>query len=134
MGAVSLLHAIEYLESVGGYEKIEEVERPLIEETLRRFEAMGDKIHLVGPKDASKKIGIFSFTLKGVHVSDLAEHFADHNVCVRSGYHCAEPLAIELGLDGTVRMSLYLYNDANDLDAFFAALDAAAESSNLRTE
>lgn len=133
MGAVSLLHALEYLESIGGYERIEQVERPLIEKTLQRFAAMGDRIHLVGPKDASKKIGIFSFTLKGVHVSDLAEHFADRNVCVRSGYHCAEPLAIELGLDGTVRMSLYLYNDENDLDAFFDALEAAADSSDLQS-
>lgn len=47
MGAVSLLYALEYLESIGGYERIEQVERPLIEKTLERFAAMGDKIHLV---------------------------------------------------------------------------------------
>lgn len=128
VGAVSLLYACEYLESVGGYARAEELERPLIEETLRRFEAMGDRVRLIGPRDPSRKVGIFSFTLPGVHVSDLAERFADRNVCVRAGYHCAEPLAAELGLDGTVRMSLYFYNDLSDVDAFFAALEDAVGS------
>lgn len=124
IGAVSLLHACEYLESIGGYARIEEAERPLISSALERFASLGDSVRLVGPIDPNKKIGIFSFTLKGAHVSDLAERFADANVCVRAGYHCAEPLAAELGLDGTVRMSLYFYNDENDLDAFFRVLEA----------
>ncbi|MDQ1344262.1 MAG: cysteine desulfurase / selenocysteine lyase [Patescibacteria group bacterium] len=128
IGAVSLLHAIEYFESIGGYARVEEIEKPLIAKALDRFAALGDKVRLIGPKDPSQKIGIFSFTLLGVHVSDLTEHFAKYDVCVRSGYHCAEPLAAELGIDGTVRMSLYLYNDENDLDAFFSALEGAIAS------
>lgn len=125
VGAVSLLYACEYLESIGGYDRIETLERPLIARALERFSSLGAAVRLIGPVDPSKKIGIFSFTLAGVHVSDLADRFADANVCVRAGYHCAEPLAAELGLDGTVRMSLYCYNDENDLDAFFEVLESA---------
>jgi cysteine desulfurase/selenocysteine lyase len=123
-GAVSLLAAIEYFESVGGYAKIEAVERPLIETALKRFAAFGDKVQLVGPKDPSRRTGIFSFNVPGAHPIDLADAFAEKNVCVRAGYHCAEPLAAELGLDGSVRMSLYLYNDEDDLNAFFGVLES----------
>lgn len=124
VGAASLLYALEYLDSVGGVEKVAEIERPLIEKSLARFAALGDKVRLIGPKNPDDRIGIFSFIVPGVHVSDLAERFAERDVCVRSGYHCAEPLAGALGVDGTVRMSLYLYNDEEDVDAFFEALES----------
>lgn len=122
-GAVGLGAAIAYFESIGGYGRLESVERPLIAETLKRFEALGKKVELIGPKDPSSRIGIFSFNVPGVHVVDLADAFAEENVCVRAGYHCAEPLSTELGIDGSVRMSLYLYNDMEDVDAFFRVLE-----------
>lgn len=124
VGAVSLLCALEYLESIGGVEKAYEIERPLIEKALARFAALGDKVRLIGPKAAGDRLGIFSFDVPGVHVSDLADRFAERDICVRSGHHCAEPLAASLGIDGTVRMSLYLYNDEEDVDAFFDALES----------
>jgi len=45
----------------------------------------------------------------------------------RSGNHCAMPLMKHLGLDGATRVSLGLYNDHNDLQHFFDALDQALE-------
>ncbi len=122
-GAASLLSAIEYFESIGGYARVEEIERPLIAESVARFARYGDHVRLIGPTDPAKKVGIFSFGIDGSHVGDVADAFAERNVCVRAGYHCAEPLANELGIEGSVRMSLYLYNDSADLDAFFDTLD-----------
>ena len=123
-GAVSLLAAIGYFESVGGYERLKAVETPLIEAALRGFASFGDRIELFGPKTAENRVGIFSFNIRGAHVTDVAEAFAANDVCVRSGFHCAEPLAIELGIDGSVRMSLYLYNDETELDAFFRVVQS----------
>ncbi|RYG98149.1 aminotransferase class V-fold PLP-dependent enzyme, partial [archaeon] len=39
-------------------------------------------------------------------------------VAVRSGHHCAQPLHSILGVGATLRASLYLYNDQDDVDFF----------------
>lgn len=48
---------------------------------------------------------------------------AEHNICIRAGGHCAHPLAKHLKLPhGTFRISLYIYNNEEDIDAFFTVL------------
>lgn len=64
-----------------------------------------------------------SFTVEGVHHSDLAHLLAEQGIAVRSGTHCAQPLMKILGIDGAIRVSLGLYNDGVDLERFFGALD-----------
>jgi cysteine desulfurase/selenocysteine lyase len=46
-------------------------------------------------------------------------------VAVRTGHHCAEPLIDYLGVPGTVRASVGLYNTKEDVDVFVAALKKA---------
>jgi cysteine desulfurase/selenocysteine lyase len=46
-------------------------------------------------------------------------------VAVRTGHHCAEPLIDRLGVPGTVRASVGLYNTKEDIDAFIVALKRA---------
>ena len=46
-------------------------------------------------------------------------------VAVRTGHHCAEPLIDYLGVPGTVRASVGLYNTKEDIDAFVVALKKA---------
>ena len=48
-------------------------------------------------------------------------------VAVRAGHHCAQPLMKELGVDATLRASLYLYNDQKDLDRLILAIKATKE-------
>ena len=48
-----------------------------------------------------------------------------HNVAVRAGHHCAQPLMDKLGLGATTRASLGVYNDESDIDALAAAIKAA---------
>jgi cysteine desulfurase/selenocysteine lyase len=46
-------------------------------------------------------------------------------VAVRTGHHCAEPLIDHLGVPGTVRASLGLYNTKEDINTFITALNKA---------
>jgi cysteine desulfurase/selenocysteine lyase len=46
-------------------------------------------------------------------------------VAVRTGHHCAEPLIDHLGVPGTVRASVGLYNTKEDVDVFISALKKA---------
>jgi cysteine desulfurase/selenocysteine lyase len=54
---------------------------------------------------------------------DIARLLADsHAIFVSSGFHCAHVLHHRLKLDGTLRASAHIYNDAGDIDAFIRAL------------
>lgn len=57
---MSLLKAFEYIESIGGYEKLEEVEQELVDYTLEKLENTPD-IQLIGGKDKNTRVGVFTF-------------------------------------------------------------------------
>ena len=44
---------------------------------------------------------------------------------MRTGHHCAEPLIEHLGVPGTLRASVGLYNTKKDIDKMVAALERA---------
>ena len=46
-------------------------------------------------------------------------------IAVRTGHHCAEPLIEHLGVPGTLRASVGLYNTKEDIDKLIAALERA---------
>ncbi|MFO6381539.1 aminotransferase class V-fold PLP-dependent enzyme, partial [Pseudomonas aeruginosa] len=62
-----------------------------------------------------------------VHVADLAHLLGEQGIAVRAGHHCAMPLLQRLEVPGALRVSLGLYNDADDLERFFLALDRSLE-------
>ncbi len=85
-----------------------------------------DGIELVGR--AANKASVLSFVAKpalGVHPFDLADLLDKQGIAVRTGHHCAEPVMDRLGLPGTVRASLSIYNTKQELDALAAALRKA---------
>lgn len=80
-------------------------------------------IDVVGEPDCA----LVSFSVKDIHPADLASLLAEQGIAVRGGTHCAQPLYQTLGLTGALRVSLALYNDGEDLQRFFSALDQALE-------
>lgn len=73
------------------------------------------------------QLALVSFVVEGVHNADLAHLLTEQGIAVRAGHHCAMPLLKSLGLPGAIRVSLALYNDSDDLEHFFSALDQALE-------
>lgn len=54
---------------------------------------------------------------------DVARLLADaHGIFVSGGFHCAHVLHHRLRLDGTLRASAHVFNDADDIEAFVRAL------------
>ena len=80
-------------------------------------------VKLVGA--GHRRLGILSLDVQGIHPHDLATVLDQHHVAVRAGHHCAQPLMDRLGLPGTTRASLGVYNDESDIDALATALTAA---------
>lgn len=80
-------------------------------------------IHVLGTPDTA----LASFVIEGVHNADIAHMLTEQGIAVRAGHHCAMPLLKGLGLEGAIRVSLALYNDSEDLEHFFDALDQGLE-------
>ncbi|MDD3302728.1 MAG: aminotransferase class V-fold PLP-dependent enzyme [Candidatus Gracilibacteria bacterium] len=126
-GALSLLKALEYVESIGGYEEVEKIEKELVSYTVKKWLEIKDKydIRILGSLEEGSRVGVFSFIVPGIHSIDLSDMLAEDNICIRAGQHCAEPFLQSESCSHTCRMSLYIYNDKEDIDRFFEALEKA---------
>lgn len=120
--AISLLKAFEYIQSIGWYETIENNEKILIKYFLEKLQNY-PQIKLIGSKNLKNRLWIFSLEIPEYHIADLAEIFAEDNICIRAWMHCAEPLADTCNNNWSLRVSFYLYNDVWDIDRFFEVLN-----------
>lgn len=116
--AVSLLRAFEYIESIWGFEKIEEIEKPLIEYFLERLKELKN-VKLIWSNSSENRVWVFSLVFEWIHSHDVAETLAEHNIAVRSGKHCAHPFYSLVWEWNSVRVSFYIYNTKEDIDKFF---------------
>lgn len=74
---------------------------------------------------AREKAAILSFNLKGAHHSDIGQILDQQGVAVRVGHHCTQPLLKKFGLTGTVRASISIYNNEQDILQFVEAVKKA---------
>jgi cysteine desulfurase/selenocysteine lyase len=123
--AVGLGAAVDYLQALG----MDAVRAHEIELTAYALAALsrqhGDAVVIHGPRDPCRQGGLLSISYKDVHPHDLSQVLDQAGVCVRAGHHCAKPLMRRLGVSGTARASLYVYNDESDVDALSEALTEA---------
>lgn len=62
--------------------------------------------------------GVVSFAVAGVNPNEFARKLDDYRkICVRSGMHCAEPLARSYNCEGTIRASVGCYTTNDEVDA-----------------
>lgn len=122
-GAVGLAAAIDYLNSFS-WEEIESYEEALSAYTRSELEKVAG-LKIVG--SPNKNIPLFSFTIDGIHHSDLGQVLDKSGIAIRAGHHCTQPLLSRLGLKGTCRVSMSLYNDKFDIDELIKALNKAKD-------
>jgi cysteine desulfurase/selenocysteine lyase len=123
--AVGLAAAVDYLSALD-MTRVRSHERALTAYMLERL-AEVPGLRVVGPPEAEGRGGLASFTIEGMHPHDVAELADRGGVCIRAGHHCAQPLMRCLGVGATARASVGVYNDAADIDALVAALQAGRE-------
>ena len=74
---------------------------------------------------AAGKGPVLAFSVQGAHPHDVAQILDRFGVAIRAGHHCAQPLMSHLGVSATARASFALYNTAEEVDVFVAALSRA---------
>lgn len=116
-GNIALAAALRYVQEIG-VQDIAAHERAL---TDRLYDGLGglDGVRVLGPRGG--RGALVSVVVDGVHHYDLGTLLDQMGVAVRTGHHCCQPLMQSLGITGTVRYSVAMYNNDADVDA---ALDA----------
>jgi cysteine desulfurase/selenocysteine lyase len=119
--AVGLGAAVDYLTSVG-LAAVHEHELTLVGHTLDALAGVPG-LRVIGPRDLESRGGTVSFTLDGIHPHDVGQILDDEfGIAVRVGHHCARPLHLRFGIPATTRVSLYLYNTTDEIDALVRGL------------
>jgi cysteine desulfurase / selenocysteine lyase len=122
-GAIGLGLALDFIEELGR-DNILEHEEALTGYGVDRLSRIPG-LRLLGA--GQRRLGILSFDLEGIHPHDVSQVLDQRHVAVRAGHHCAQPLMERLGLSGTTRASLGVYNDEEDIDRLVAAIESARE-------
>ena len=79
----------------------------------------GLSIYGIGEED---KIPLFSFSVQGVHATDMATLLDKMGYAVRSGQMCAEPVLAKFNQTSLLRASFAIYNTQEELLGFIQAL------------
>lgn len=124
-GAIGLAAAIDYLNSID-LQLVKEHETELTAYILEKLSKISG-LTIYGPKESYERTGVISFNLKGIHPHDLATALDLDGIEVRAGHHCAQPLMESLETESTVRASLSIYNNKNDIDKLTSSLQEAKE-------
>jgi len=121
--AIGLGTALQYLNKIG----IQSVHEHELYLTKALIAGLNDIKHLkiFGPDNLIDRGGTVSFMVDGIHPHDLGQFLDAKGIAVRTGHHCAWPLARKFGVQATTRASLYLYNDLSDIDALLSGIQDA---------
>jgi len=119
--AIGLAAALEWLHQFPiGDRKAHE--RMLLEIALKTLSSI-EGVTILGPNDAGLISGCISFTTAGVHPHDLTDLLGKDGFCLRAGHHCAQPLHKRLGIPASTRLSVGIYNTAEEIDALGPAIE-----------
>jgi cysteine desulfurase/selenocysteine lyase len=119
---IGLGAAVDYLNGIG----MDDVRAHEREITEYAYEALSevDGLTMYGPPP-SRRAGVISFTLEGIHPHDLATIADRDQVCLRAGHHCAMPLMTRLGVAATARASFYIYTQKDEVDRLVGSIKEA---------
>lgn len=118
IGSTALAEALDFVDEIG-LDRIAAYEHQLLSyatEELKRFDGM----RLIGT--APNKSAVISFLLGAIHPFDVGTLLDHLGIAVRTGHHCAQPLIERLGIDGTVRASLAIYNTPEEVEILVKSL------------
>ncbi|MBV9579261.1 MAG: aminotransferase class V-fold PLP-dependent enzyme [Chloroflexi bacterium] len=144
VGVVALAAAIRRLLELG-MDNISHHEEALTEYALTQFAALAG-VHVLGPRDVSRRVGVLSFTIDGVPDNLVAAALSyEWAIGLRAGCFCAHPgmshllqitpdesadiqrqiiAHVRYKVPGAVRASIGLHNSPADLEYLFSALRA----------
>lgn len=120
--AVALGTALDYLSAIG-MPAVNKWEHELTQYAMAELRRIPG-LHLIGTP--LHKSGVLSFVLDGHSLHEVGQRLNEFGVAVRAGHHCAQPVLRSMGLEGTVRPVLGIYNSPEDIDALVRGIRSLA--------
>jgi cysteine desulfurase/selenocysteine lyase len=114
-----LAKALDYVSAIG-MDQIEAHEQILTQYAMARLKQI-EGMRIFG--EAGHKSSVISFLVGNIHHLDMGTLLDRLGIAVRTGHHCAQPLMIRLGIEGTVRASFGLYNTKEEIDILAAGIE-----------
>ncbi len=114
-----------------GLDRVREHSRQLTEQLLSGLAAIRG-VRLYGPRNATQRVGLVSFSIEGYDPQEIAAMLdAAHRVQVRSGLHCAPLMHGALGTlahGGTVRLSVGVFTTPDEIATAIAAIGEISDA------
>lgn len=122
IGAIGLGAAVAYLDTLDP-DWLHGHENSLLDRATTALAQEIDGLHIYGTVPG--KSPIVSFTVEGTHPADIGMIVDKLGIAIRTGTHCAEPVMTHYGITAMCRLSIGLYNTAEEIDAAVAAVKKA---------
>ena len=119
IGTTALAKALDYVSAIG-MENIAAHEHELTLYAMQRLKEVNG-MRIFG--EAEHKSSVISFLVGNIHHLDMGTLLDRLGIAVRTGHHCAQPLMIRMGIEGTVRASFGLYNTKEEIDMLAAGIE-----------
>ena len=123
IGTTALAKALDYVSAIG-MEQIEAHEQELTRYAMQRLKQI-EGMRIFG--EAEHKSSVISFLVGNIHHLDMGTLLDRLGIAVRTGHHCAQPLMLRLGIEGTVRASFALYNTKEEIDILVAGIERVSK-------
>lgn len=123
IGTTALAKALDYVSAIG-MEQIEAHEQELTRYAMQRLKQI-EGMRIFG--EAEYKSSVISFLVGNIHHLDMGTLLDRLGIAVRTGHHCAQPLMLRLGIEGTVRASFALYNTKEEIDILAAGIERVSK-------
>ena len=68
---------------------------------------------------------IISFNIQNINPYDLAMILDQYGICIRVGHLCTQPIMLKNNISSMSRISLYIYNDFDEIDFVISKIIAA---------
>ena len=117
-GAIALAQAMRFLNQQDR-QVLADHEAELLAYTVDALSQI-PRVQIIG--QPQHRAGAVSFIIENAHNSDVGTLLDLQGIAVRTGHHCAQPLMQSLNLNGTIRVSLAIYNSQAEIDIFIQAL------------
>lgn len=129
-GAIGMAAAVEFMQQQD-WGLVQQQEQQLLAKCRDALNAIKGVNLLPYSNESAAVVG---FTVDDWHPADVAQWLDHCGVAVRAGHHCAQPLHNQLGLNGSVRVSVACYSNEHDIDQLIAALNTLPCTDSLSPE
>ncbi|WP_028217930.1 aminotransferase class V-fold PLP-dependent enzyme [Paraburkholderia oxyphila] len=115
--------ALTYAQAIG-IDAIEARVRELTAYAVERLAGLPG-FELYGPRDASQRIGIVPFNVRGIDPAAIVAGLEQHSCIIEAGNFMADAILARYGVSTMARVSLHYFNTHEEIDRVTALVSAA---------